>query len=73
MLRLIVEKEGKYYTHEVPLEEIAKRWGFPKGVITNVYVGDDLVMIEKPPFIGWVDYLGFTIKEKAVGKLKKIV
>jgi hypothetical protein len=75
MLRLIVEKEGKYYTHEVPLEEIAKRWGFPKGEITGVWPCSGLRMPSKKfPYLVKVEYcIGFTVKEKAVGKLEKVI
>jgi len=75
ILFLEVEKDGKYYTHKIPIEEIAKRWGFPKGEITGVWSGAGFrILSKKFPYIVKVeDTLGFVVKEKAESKLEKVI
>jgi hypothetical protein len=75
MLRLEVEREGKYYTHEIPVEEIAKRWELPKGEIVRVYSTSDFRVPSKefPYLIKVEEALGFVVREKAKDKLGKVL
>jgi hypothetical protein len=73
MLRLMVEKDYKYYTHEIPVEEIIKRLKLPKGEIVDVYRDFAITIptLKHPEPVA--DYIVFTIIEKAESKLGKVV
>jgi hypothetical protein len=73
MLRLIVEKDYKYYTHEIPIEEIIKRWKLPKGEVVDVYRDSTIVIptLKHPSAIAY--YICFAIKERAEKKFEEVL